>query len=290
MFFAREPPRACSAPRKHSRDSAAPRSAPGTHGTRPSSSGVLRFCRVTRAAQPRATQRAAGAALLPKRSAVKNPTQSAWRGVIAMSYVNARISTALASRSVSSGYRPVRRSAVAWAILTSRAAQLGRSTRPRAVRWPGAVAPRFSATRCVALSEREGTRRVSGRTLGCLPPNVRRDKHRRRHQRTCIVFATAGWQQRTFCAWAQATGCSLRESCPARSALLAKINESQPARAALLARTAPRVRDPRCRALAASHDQRSREPRSLPLARRFCQSVARPKIKLRAPGRPTRGE
>jgi hypothetical protein len=40
------------------------------------------------------------------------------------------------------------------AVATGGAAQLDRSTRPRAVRWPGASAPRFSAARCVALRER----------------------------------------------------------------------------------------------------------------------------------------
>ena len=39
----------------------------------------------------------------------------------------------------------------------------------------------------------------------------------------------------------------------------------------------------RC-AFAASHEQRSRERRNLPLARRFCQSVVRPRIKIRALG------
>src|SRR5438309_499467 len=32
--------------------------------------------------------------------------------------------------------------------------------------WPGASAPRFSATRCVALLDREGRVRLSERTLG----------------------------------------------------------------------------------------------------------------------------
>ena len=70
--FAREPPGAFSVPFKASRESAASGSTPGTHGSGSARSGTLRFCRLTRAAQPRATQPAAGTALLPKRSAAQS--------------------------------------------------------------------------------------------------------------------------------------------------------------------------------------------------------------------------
>src|SRR5438477_12927460 len=57
---------------KHSRETAASDSAPGTHGSGRPKLHTLRFRRVTRAAQPRAAQTAAGTAHLPKRSAAKN--------------------------------------------------------------------------------------------------------------------------------------------------------------------------------------------------------------------------
>src|SRR5437588_6677763 len=61
-------------------------------------------------------------------------------------------------------------------------------------------------------------------------------------------------------------------------------HEGQPRRIARLARTAAVVRNcTRC-ALAASREQRSRERRKPPLARRTCQSVVRPRIKIRALG------
>ena len=78
---------------------------------------------------------------------------------------------------------------------------------------------------------------------------------------------------------------SLRESRPARSEFLANTHEGQLPRAAPLARTAPGVRDwARC-GFAASHEHRSRERYSLPLARRFCQSVACPRTTIGAFGR-----
>src|ERR1041385_7756857 len=57
---------------KRSREPAASDSVPGTHASSSSRLGALRFCRVTRAAQPRAVQPAAGTALLPKRRLAKN--------------------------------------------------------------------------------------------------------------------------------------------------------------------------------------------------------------------------
>jgi hypothetical protein len=125
---------------------------------------TLRFCHVTRAAQPRAAQRAAGTALLPKRSAAENPTQSTKPPANRDEQVNARIASALRGGSVSHGYGRVARSPKAWAIPTSRAAQLGRCTRPRAVRWPGAS--RLASARRVA--SRCGNEKARGRVSGSL--------------------------------------------------------------------------------------------------------------------------
>ena len=93
-------------------------------------------------------------------------------------------------------------------------------------------------------------------------------------------LAAACWHQCMLCAGLMPPSASLRESRPARSAFLASIHESRPPRIAPLARTAAVVRDRRCRAFAASDEQRSRERRNLPLARHFCQSVARPELRF----------
>ena len=72
----------------------------------------------------------------------------------------------------------------------------------------------FSATRCVALPKRTGRARVSGRTLGGLPPNVLNRNQRGWHQRTLIVFAMTCWQKRTFCAAAHAVECTFAREPP----------------------------------------------------------------------------
>jgi len=114
-------------------------------------SETLRSCRVTRAAQPRAVQRAAGTALLPRRSGAKNQNWSAWHGLNRHEQVKTRISTTLRRGSVSHGYRPVARSAVAWAISNGESRPTRHSSRRAAVRWPGASAPVF-ARRCASRS------------------------------------------------------------------------------------------------------------------------------------------
>ena len=76
----------------------------------------------------------------------------------------------------------------------------------------------------------------------------------------------------------------LHESRPARSAFLAKHSrESASSGSALGTNGSSSSNWTRC-ALAASHEQRSRERRNLPLARRTCQSAVWPRIKIRAPG------
>jgi hypothetical protein len=128
-------------------------SVPGTHGTRSARSGALRFCNVTRAAQPRAAQPAAGTALLPKRGAARNRDQRVCHKTSCVSSINGRnlrcakqqqrFPTGLAGgQFFSSCTSP-----------TGRAAQLGSCTRPRAVRWPGA---------CGASVQRDALRRAVG--------------------------------------------------------------------------------------------------------------------------------
>ena len=90
------------------------------------------------------------------------------------------------------------------------------------------------------------------------------------------LLATAHLQRWGSCGWVA----SLRERRPARSAFLAKHSREAAASGSSLARTALGARDRRCRASAASREQRSRERRDVPLARRSCQSAVRPESRL----------
>ena len=130
------------------------------------------------------------------------------------------------------------------------------------------------ATRCVAPLGRVGTCRLSERPLGGYPPNVRRDKQRSRHERTLVVVAATCWQQRTFCAGAYAVECFFAREPPGAFSVPCKHSRESAASG-----NAPGMHGSSsnwtCCAFAASHEQRSRERRNLPLARRFCQSVVR---------------
>jgi hypothetical protein len=128
---------------------------------------ALRFCRVTRAAQPRAVLRAAGTALLPKRSAAKIQTESAWHGVIPLAsqpHQSPRRFTAAAC--------PVVPVTGAFTFSLDDYKWEGRPTRPQhptACRSLGRrFAPRFSATLRVALRERKGTRPGERQSVGRL--------------------------------------------------------------------------------------------------------------------------
>ena len=101
------------------------------------------------------------------------------------------------------------------------------------------------ATLCVALPERTGRARVSGRTLGGLRSECSNINQRHRHQRTRIVFATDLLASGHVLRWGshREQHAPLRGRRPARSRALASLYGSQLSRSALLARTAPAARD-----------------------------------------------
>src|ERR1051325_2412681 len=150
---------------------------------------------------------------------------------------------------------------------------------------PAPAAPRFSATRCVALLEPKGTRPGERQNVGRLASECSENQSARSEpahaRRLCHgLLATAHVRR-----WGSCGGVHVARGPPGAFSVPCKIiHESQPPRATSLACTAPGVRDwTRC-AFAASHEHLSRERRSLPLALRFCQSVGRQKIKSSAPG------
>src|SRR5437763_10824468 len=107
---------------------------------------------------------------------------------------------------------------------------------------------------------------------------------RSRHERTLVVVAAACWQQRTFCAGTHAVEYTFAREPPGAFSVSCKDSrESAASDSAPGTHGSRSLKRTRC-AFAASHEQRSRERRNLPLARRFCQNVVRPRIKIRAFG------
>ena len=104
------------------------------------------------------------------------------------------------NRTITQSYdqRPSAREATAWACQLLAAADR--------VPFAGAALPRLvlRSVTCQWCRQVKARGRLSSRTLGGEPPNVRRDKQRSRHERTLVVVAAACWQQRTCCARAHA--------------------------------------------------------------------------------------